>query len=154
MGYSLTGRQNHPASPAGTGLEVDKLDEDAVRKYINTYLDMYQDATGGLMGERGLQYIILDSYEAGPMNWTHDFPQEFEQRRGYNISSWMPVLTGRIVESRDASEAFLWDFRKTIGEMIAENHYDVIGEELNKRGMGRYTSRMKTSEFTSPTAWM
>ena len=139
MGYSLTGRQNHPASPAGTGLEVDKLDGDAVRRYINTYLDMYQDATGGLMGESGLQYLILDSYEAGHMNWTHNFSEEFEERRGYEIESWVPVLTGRIVESREASEAFLWDFRKTIGEMIAENHYDVIGEELKKRGMGRYT---------------
>lgn len=42
LGYSLTGRQNHPASPEATGLEVDKLDKEAVRKYINTYLDMYK----------------------------------------------------------------------------------------------------------------
>lgn len=139
FGYGITGRQNHPASPAGTGLEVDKLDAEAVRRYINTYLDMYKDATAGLMGDRGLQYIILDSYEAGFMNWTHDFPEEFEARRGYSLIPWIPVLTGRIVESREASEKFLWDFRKTIGEMIVENHYDVIGEELKKRGMGRYT---------------
>jgi hypothetical protein len=139
FGFSLTGRQNHPASPEATGLEVDKLNEDAVSRYINHYLDLYKDATGGLMGEKGLSSIILDSYEAGHMTWTDDFPQEFEQRRGYSILEWIPVLTGRIVESREASEKFLWDFRKTIGEMIADNHYDVIGEELNKRGMGRYT---------------
>ena len=139
FGYGITGRQNHPASPAGTGLEVDKLDEEAVRRYINNYLDMYEDATDGLMGERGLQYIILDSYEAGHMNWTHDFPQEFEARRGYSMNTWIPVLTGRIIESREASEKFLWDFRKTIGEMIVENHYDAIGEELKRRDMGRYT---------------
>jgi hypothetical protein len=139
FGYSLTGRQNHPASREATGLEVDKLDEEAVRKYINTYLDLYQDATGGVMGEKGLSSIILDSYEAGHMNWTKEFPEEFEQRRGYRIDQWIPVLTGRIVESRAASEKFLWDFRKTIGEMIAENHYDVIGEELHKRDMKRYT---------------
>ena len=54
FGYSLTGRQNHPASPEATGLEVDKLDNEAVRKYINTYLDMYKDATGGMMGTKGL----------------------------------------------------------------------------------------------------
>lgn len=139
FGYSLTGRQNHPASPEATGLEVDKLDEEAVRRYINHYLDLYKDATGGQMGETGLSHIILDSYEAGHMNWTHDFPQEFEERRGYSIVSWLPVLTGRVVESTAASEQFLWDFRKTIGEMIADNHYDVIGDELHKRGMKRYT---------------
>ena len=139
FGYSLTGRQNHPASPEATGLEVDKLDKDAVKKYINTYLDMYKDATGGMMGAKGLQYMILDSYEAGHMNWTVSFPQEFQTRRGYDIKTWIPVLTGRVVKSTEASEKFLWDFRKTIGELIAESHYDVIGEELHKRGMKRYT---------------
>lgn len=139
LGYSLTGRQNHPASPEATGLEVDKLDKEAVRRYINTYLDMYKDATGGLMGARGLQYMVLDSYEAGHMNWSKDFPAEFQKRRGYDIKPWIPVLTGRVINNLEASEKFLWDFRKTIGEMIAENHYDVIGEELHKRGMKRYT---------------
>jgi hypothetical protein len=139
FGYSLTGRQNHPASPEATGLEVDKLDKVAVKKYINTYLDMYKDATGGMMGEKGLQYMILDSYEAGHMTWTQSFPTEFQKRRGYDIKTWIPVLTGRVVKSTDASEKFLWDFRKTIGELIAESHYDVIGEELHKRGMKRYT---------------
>jgi hypothetical protein len=139
FGYSLTGRQNHPASPEATGLEVDKLDAVAVRKYMNNYLDLYQDATGGLMGARGLEYLVLDSYEAGHMTWSKNFPAEFAKRRGYDLTLWIPVLTGQVVKSRAASEQFLWDFRKTIGELIAENHYDVIGEELHKRGMKRYT---------------
>lgn len=139
LGYSLTGRQNHPASPEATGLEVDKLDKDAVRRYINTYLDMYKDATGGMMGAKGLQYMVLDSYEAGHMNWTKAFPEEFKKRRGYDLIKWIPALTGRVVKSAEDTEKFLWDFRKTIGELIAENHYDVIGEELHKRGMKRYT---------------
>jgi alpha-L-rhamnosidase/Glycosyl hydrolases family 2, sugar binding domain/F5/8 type C domain len=139
MGYSPTGRQNHPASPEATGLEVDKLDKEAVRKYINTYLDMYKDATGGMMGEKGLKYMVLDSYEAGHMTWTKDFPEEFQKRRGYNVKTWVPVLAGRVINSLEESDKFLWDFRKTIGELIAENHYDVIGQELNKRGMKRYT---------------
>ncbi|GAA0880187.1 hypothetical protein GCM10009119_31570 [Algoriphagus jejuensis] len=139
FGYSLTGRQNHPASPEATGLEVDKLDEEAVRRYINHYLDLYESATGGKLGPGGLEYMILDSYEAGHMNWTADFSDEFEKRRGYSLVSYLPILTGRLVTSREESEKFLWDFRKTIGEMIADNHYDVIGEELKKRGMKRYT---------------
>jgi hypothetical protein len=139
LGYSMTGRKNHPASPEATGLEVDKLDKVAVQKYINTYLDMYKDATGGQMGAKGLQYMILDSYEAGHMTWTKTMPEEFQKRRGYAITPWLPVLTGRVVQSAEASEKFLWDFRKTIGELIVESHYEVIGDELHKRGMKRYT---------------
>ncbi|AUD07274.1 glycosyl hydrolase [Spirosoma pollinicola] len=139
LGYSITGRKNHPASPEATGLEVDKLDKVAVRKYIDTYLDMYKDATGGQMGEKGLQYMVLDSYEAGHMTWTKAMPEEFLKRRGYDIKPWLPVLTGRIIQSAEASEKFLWDFRKTIGELIVENHYEVIGDALHARGMKRYT---------------
>ena len=139
LGYSITGRKNHPASPEATGLEVDKLDNVAVRKYIDTYLDMYKDATGGQMGAKGLQYMVLDSYEAGHMTWTKAMPEEFLKRRGYDIKPWLPVLTGRIVKSAEDSEKFLWDFRKTIGELIVDNHYDVIGDALHARGMKRYT---------------
>ena len=128
FGYSLTGRQNHPASPEATGLEVDKLDKEAVRKYINTYLDMYKDATGGMMGAKGLQYMILDSYEAGHMNWTKTFPDEFLKRRGYDIKTWMPALTGRVVKSTGASEKFLWDFRKT-----SFNHCKPVESEFSRR---------------------
>jgi hypothetical protein len=139
LGYSITGRKNHPASPEATGLEVDKLDKVAVKKYIDTYLDMYKDATGGQMGTKGLQYMVLDSYEAGHMTWTKEMPEEFLRRRGYDIKPWLPVLTGRVIKSAEDSEKFLWDFRKTIGELIVENHYEVIGDALHARGMKRYT---------------
>jgi hypothetical protein len=139
LGHSLTGRQNHPASLEATGLEVDKLDPEAVRAYFSNYLDQYKDATGGLMGERGLQYIITDSWEAGTANWTGNMMKEFSRRRGYEMQPWLPVLFGRIVESSEASDRFLWDFRITLGEMLAEFHYDNLTELLNERSMGRYS---------------
>jgi hypothetical protein len=144
IGYSLTGRTNHPASPEATGLEVDKLDPQAVKAYFENYLDQYKDATGGLMGKRGLQYVITDSFEAGGANWTKNLPAEFARRRGYDLKPWMPVLTGRIVKSTEASEQFLWDFRKTLSELIAENHYDLLGDLLRRRGMGRYSESHET----------
>ena len=139
MGYSLTGKTNSPASPEATGLEVDKLNAAYVKDYIDNYLGQYKDATGGLMGKRGLQYIITDSWEARTQNWTDSMMTEFSKRRGYNMIPWMPVLTGHIVESPEASERFLWDFRKTISDLTAENHYDQLTTILHNRGMGRYT---------------
>jgi hypothetical protein len=144
LGYSLTGRTNHPASPEATGLEVDKLDPQAVKAYFENYLGQYQDATGGLMGKRGLQYVITDSFEAGGANWTKNLPAEFARRRGYDLKPWLPVLTGRIVKSTEASEQFLWDFRKTLSDLIAENHYDLLGDLLRQRGMGRYSESHET----------
>lgn len=139
FGYSLLGINNHPASPEATGPEVDKLDPVAIRNYFTNYLDQYQAATGGLMGKRGLQYMITDSWEAGAQNWTGAMIAEFQKRRGYSLIPWLPVLTGQIVGSSVASEQFLFDFRKTLGEMVVEYHYDALTRILAERGMRRYS---------------
>jgi hypothetical protein len=139
IGYSLTGARNSPASPEATGLEVDKLNPAHVRAYFDNYLGQYKDTVGDLMGKRGLQYVITDSWEAGVANWTDDMMAEFSRRRGYDMRPWLPVLAGRVVESAEASDRFLWDFRKTLGEMTAEYHYDQLTTMLHQRGMGRYT---------------
>jgi hypothetical protein len=139
MGCSLIGRQNAPASPEGTGLEVDKLSAAHVRDYMTKYLDLYGSALGPLMGKRGLQYLISDSWEAGAQNWTDEMLAEFTKRRGYDPHPWLPALTGRVVESAAASERFLWDFRRTLSDLLAENHYDQISALLKARGMGHYS---------------
>lgn len=139
FGYSLTGHQNGPASPEATGLEVDKLSAPYVKSYFENYLDQYKDATGGLMGKKGLKYIITDSWEAGVQNWTDKMTEDFQRLRGYNIQTWIPVLTGRVVGSSAESEKFLFDFRKTIGDLTTVNHYDQLTEILHSRGMARYT---------------
>ena len=140
FGYSLLGIDNHPASPEATGPEVDKLDPLAIRDYFTNYLNQYKKATGGLMGDKGgLQYIITDSWEAGAQNWTGNMPAEFHRRRGYSMIPWMPVLTGHIVKSAEASEQFLFDFRKTLSDMVAEYHYDGLTRILKEYGMKRYS---------------
>jgi hypothetical protein len=138
LGYSLTGIKNHPASPEGTGLEVDKLNRQDVKDYMTNYLHMYSETVGPLMGKHGLQYVISDSYEAGMANWTDGILEEFSKRRGYDPRPWLPVLTGAVVESSGASDGFLWDFRRTQADLIAENHYDQITDLLHERGMGHY----------------
>ena len=64
---------------------------------------------------------------------------EFEKYRGYSMISWLPVLSGEIVESAEASDRFLWDFRKTLADLVVEKHYDQMHTLLKERGMGRYS---------------
>ena len=139
FGYSLLGITNHPATAEATGLEVDKLDRRYVKKYMETYLDSYKNAVGpDLMGKRGLRYVVNDSWEAGSQNWTDNMIAQFKKRRGYDPLPWMPVLTGQVVESAEASDKFLWDFRKTIGDLIADEHYGQLEATLHEWGMGHY----------------
>ena len=149
MGYSLTGITNHPAPPEATGPEVDKLNKADVEAYFSHYLENYKHATGGNMGsgghadavsgkKSGLQFVITDSWEAGTENWTNDMLAEFQRRRGYDARPWLPTLAGRVIDSSADSDHFLWDYRRTLEELLAENHYAVIADMLHQRGMGQY----------------
>jgi len=139
FGYSLLGITNHPATKEATGLEVDKLDHRYVRDYFEKYLDSYKNTVGpDLMGKRGIRYVINDSWEAGSQNWTDNMLADFKRLRGYDATPWLPVLTGRVVESSEASDRFLWDFRKTIADLIADEHYGELEKVLHERGMGHY----------------
>jgi hypothetical protein len=120
-------------------LEVDKLNPAYVKTYFNHYLDLYKDATGGLMGKRGLGFVITDSWEAGTANWTDNMMAEFAKRRGYDMKPWLPALAGHVVESAEVTDRFLWDFRKTLCDMVAEYHYDQLTTILKERDMARYS---------------
>jgi len=145
IGYSLLGVTNHPATKEATGLEVDKFNSRYVKNYMDAYLDSYRETVGaGMMGKRGIRFVITDSWEAGSQNWTDDMLAQFEKRRGYDPHPWLPVLAGRVIESSKASDQFLWDFRKTIADLIADEHYGQIEASLKERGMGHYGESHET----------
>lgn len=137
FGYSLTGAKNRPATPAGSGFEADKLSRAHMESYIHGYFDPLQQALGPLFG-KSLRYVMMDSWEAGTNNWTEEMLTEFHRRRGYDPLPYLPALTGEVVGSADISDRFLWDFRRTLADMWADNHYGTMAEELRKRGVGIY----------------
>ncbi|GEN98577.1 DNA-binding protein [Novosphingobium sediminis] len=144
LGYSLTGTENHPAPPEATGLEVDKFDAEAVRRYINTYLDTYLAAAGpDLIGQHGVRAVLNDSIEVGASNWTPQIVTEFKLRRGYDPVPWLPALTGVILGSPARTDAFLHDYRQTLADLMADGHYRTIAEEAHKRGLIHYSEALE-----------
>jgi len=137
MGYSLTGAKNRPATPAGVGYEADKLSRQHMEAYFRGYTDPIAQALGPLFG-KGLRYLIMDSWEAGMQNWTDEMLGEFRRRRGYDPTPYLPALAGRVVESAEASDRFLWDFRRTLADMFADNHFGTMAEMASQRGLGTY----------------
>ena len=149
IGSSLTGHENGPAPAEATGLEVDKLNRDYVKNYVDGYLKMYADTVGPeSLGANGISWLLTDSIEVGPQNWTDHILEEFQQRRGYDPRPWLPALTGIYIKSTADTDRFLWDFRRTIGQLLAENHYDAIAEDLHSHGMKYYGEAL---EFHRPS---
>lgn len=137
MGYSLTGAKNGPAQRDATGLEVDKLSKEHLQSYMRQWSNPIAQALGPLYGKR-LKYFLVDSYEADAQNWTDNMPDEFKARRGYDLTRFLPVLAGRVVESAEVSDRFLWDFRLTLAEMLVDNHYAAITDLAHQQGIKTY----------------
>ncbi len=136
FGEADTGARNRPSVPAGSGLEVDKLNAKYVADYLHGYLDPIQQALGSF-GDHP-SYVTMDSWEAGMQNWTDDMVEQFKARRGYDPTPYLPVLAGHVVQSGEVSDRFLWDFRRTLADMFADNFYGTMESELNKRGLKTY----------------
>lgn len=137
FGYSLTGAKNRPAVATGSGYEVDKLSRKHVEAYYHGYFDPLAAVLGPLFG-KSLRYVTMDSWEAGMQNWTDEMLTEFQQRRGYNPTPYLPALSGRVIDSGDVSDRFLWDFRRTLADMFADNHYGTMARLLHGHGIGIY----------------
>ena len=141
FGYSLTGHLNAPAPVDATGLEVDKLDAGLVTGYFEDYLGFFEDALGNEL--EGISALLSDSIESGPQNWTAAMRSEFQRRRGYDLLPWLPTISGIIVGSAQQSDSFLWDLRKTISELLADNHYGTIAGIARERGLTYYAEALE-----------
>jgi len=136
IGYTPTGRENHPAPEGGLGLECDKLSAEALDAHWNGFVQKVVDDLGPLAGKgKAFNNVLIDSYEVGGQNWTPKFREEFQQRRGYDPLPWLVTVTGRVVDNPDVSERFLGDMRRTIADLFAEKYYGRFKELCNQRGL-------------------
>ena len=138
IGYKANGRQNHPASAFGVGLEVDKFSAAALQRHFDNYVGRLCEALGpGLCGKRryGLNNILVDSYEVGSQTWTPGFERIFRERMGYDLAPYYPVLLGYVVDSTDASERFLEDYRRVLCDLFAENYGKAMAKACHARGL-------------------
>lgn len=134
LGHTPIGIKNRPAPKGGSGLEVDKMSKKALDTYWNLGIAPIIDKLGDLVGST-VNNCLIDSYEVETTNWTPGFDLGFEKLRGYNLTTYLPTLAGYYVESGEVTERFLWDFRRTIGDLIATNYYAHFRDLCHKNGM-------------------
>jgi len=137
FGHTSTGMQNAPAPASGRGLECDKLSPEGVEANFRGMMAPLIGDAGSAAGKT-LMATHVDSWENGSQNWTARMGEEFRKRRGYDLVSFLPVLTGRVVGGPDISERFLWDLRRTISELVVENYAGHLRELAHQHGL-RFT---------------
>jgi hypothetical protein len=140
LGHTSTGVENAPAPKTGRGLECDKLSKEGIEA---NFAGMMAKLVGDTRLKKesanaGLVATHIDSWENGAQNWTAKMREEFKKRRGYDLLPFLPVMTGRVVDSAEVSERFLWDLRQTISELVAEYYAGHMRELAQAAGL-RFT---------------
>ena len=138
IGYTTTARTNHPGPDGGVGLECDKYSAEAMDHHFQGFFGPILEDLERL-GKRGLAGGLIDSYEVGMQNWTDRFREEFRRRAGYDPLKYLPAFTGRLVDSADTTEKFLWDVRRVQADLMADNYYGRFTELCRQHGIKSYT---------------
>ena len=120
------------------GLECDKMSKEAARLQFNAYAKRILD-TLARIGAKPVG-VTMDSHEAGPQNWTPDFPRIFREHNGYDLLSWLPAMRGCIVGDAARTERFLQDLRRTIADAVTENYYGELDRLCREEGV-RFTAQ-------------
>ena len=79
-----------PCPQLAVGLECDRLAKIGIETHYDGFLKKIFTDAGSAAGQ-ALNYVHIDSWEAGGQNWTATFPAEFRKRRGYDLRPWLPV---------------------------------------------------------------
>jgi alpha-L-rhamnosidase len=134
FGHTSTGATNDPPPKEGMGLECDRLSKKAIEVQFGGLVGKLL-AVQAAIGGKSLTMTHIDSWECGSQNWTSALSEEFQKKYAYDLLPYLPVLTGRAVESREVSERFLWDLRRIIADMLLENYAGHMREISHQHGL-------------------
>ncbi|MGN7990327.1 glycosyl hydrolase [Pedobacter sp. 22226] len=127
VGHTSTGHTNATGG-GGMGLECDKFNPEAVKLQFNNWYGEALKHGGPQIVKKVLSIFHVDSWECGSQNWSPVFKAEFLKRRGYDLTPYLPIMTGLPVESTSVSESFLYDVRKTISELVVDQFYKTLAK--------------------------
>jgi hypothetical protein len=144
FGHTFTGAKSHPAPATGAGPECDKLSREGIEANYNGMIGKLVKDVGSLAGTT-FAATHVDSWEVGAQNWTPKMREEFKRLRGYDMMPFMPVMTGRIVDSLEISERFLRDVRQTVSDLLAVNYIGHLRKLANRDGL-----RLSMEAYTTP----
>jgi hypothetical protein len=128
-----TGQTLECPSPNSNGLIIDHLSREAATVDMTYILDRILSVRKSL---GALKTFMLDSYEvAEAVDWTDDFIEAFRTQHGYDPVPYLPALFDPAALDSGIAGRFLYDYRKTVSDLIIKNHFRTVRDLLNKRGV-------------------
>lgn len=130
-----TGERLKVPSPNSDGLATDHLSREATLTFLNHLTDRLQTKLGNL-SKSALKYLYLASYEVRGPIWTPDLLEQFAGYRGYDMKPYLPALSGNVVANDEVTSRFIYDYRKTLGDLLVDAYYRAAVEAAHAAGLG------------------
>lgn len=132
IGHVNNGSRNGPAPKEATGWECDKMSAAAVDAHFDAYVGRL--ARGPLAGGK-LKGFVVDSWECRRQTWTATLERDFRDANGYDFRRKLPAVFGWVLDDPAATERFLLDWRRTLGDLVEANYYARMNAIAKKLGM-------------------
>ena len=131
FGHTTSGTMIQPAQWKATGLEADKMSQEAMDFHLDHVIGEIKSHLGDLIGT-GFTHVHFDSYEAGKPTWTPKMLGEFLNRRGYDLTPYLATFAGRIVgNDKGDSVKIVRDFDATIKDLFSDIYFKTIAKKLS-----------------------
>ena len=114
-------------APGMEGYAIDHCRAEVSEFYFRNFGDPLVDK----VGEGRIRTFFCDSLELAGNNWTPVLLEEFQKRRGYDLSPYMPALWTDIGE---ATAGVRYDYYKTFSELTIENFFRKFADWCHRRG--------------------
>lgn len=131
----VTGEKLKVPSPASDGLASDHLSAEATRVHMNHVIAQLRAGLGDDLAQSGIKNLYLASYEVVGRVWSPVFAAEFKRRRGYALTPYLPAIFGARIGDDEMTERFLFDYKKTLGEVVVDAYYRTAREIANAAGL-------------------
>jgi hypothetical protein len=136
-------------APGAAGPVLNHYNREAVQKYLTRMSDKLAEKLGPMGGY--FRAMFCDSLEMEGANWVDDLPEEFRNRRGYDLEPFLPFVLYKIghmgnpVEGSHGSrmtpaieetiQRVRYDFYITRLELFRERFIDTFNDWCNKNGV-------------------
>lgn len=127
---------NHPAAIETVGHECDRMDPEAVKIVFDGMVGRI-NREARAKGYTAFKGFENDSYEGYYQDFGHDFIEEFQRRRGYDCTRWLPAWEDHnvVIMNKDLTDRFRWDMTRTISELHAERFHGELRNIADKNGL-------------------
>ncbi|HKI87849.1 MAG TPA: glycosyl hydrolase, partial [Draconibacterium sp.] len=116
----------------------DHFNKTAVEKYLNRTSEGLKPVFGENLG-KSIRAMFCDSIELSGANWTGDFREQFQERNGYDVWEYLPLVLNNETEATgDFADTLLrvrYDYYATLSELFTERFIITFNNWCHQMGV-------------------